>query len=182
MSFKLDLATERLNLSALRLEDAQDFLAGLNDYSILKMVGSWPYPLTMDYVTTRFQAVVRKAHSTDFVLTIRNGSALVGTIGAYQLQDEGEDAWSIGFMSAMTFWGQGLMTEAVQAVCQHVAAIQEAPDIMADVFVENVASMRVLEKCGFIRQGEPEYGWSEARQEESLCHKFWLRPNRKKPS
>jgi [ribosomal protein S5]-alanine N-acetyltransferase len=47
----------------------------------------------------------------------------------------------------------GIMTAAVRATSDHVFAHFNVVRLEAPVFEWNAASMRVLEKCGFVREG-----------------------------
>ena len=51
-------------------------------------------------------------------------------------------------------WGRGLATEAAACVAQHAFATLGYERLFALVFQENRASMRVLEKLRFVRDGE----------------------------
>jgi RimJ/RimL family protein N-acetyltransferase len=58
-----------------------------------------------------------------------------------------------GYWLAEPHWGRGIMTAAVRAVAEHVLAHFDVARLEAPVFAWNPASMRVLEKCGFVREG-----------------------------
>jgi [ribosomal protein S5]-alanine N-acetyltransferase len=55
----------------------------------------------------------------------------------------------IGYWLAKRCWGQGIMTEAVRAICQHGFNEMGLHRITAGIFAGNTASARVLEKAGF---------------------------------
>ena len=50
--------------------------------------------------------------------------------------------------------GQGLATEIVAAFCDHITRRHAPEALTAEVFTDNPASRRVLEKCGFRLTGE----------------------------
>mgnify|MGYP000146317199 CR=1 FL=1 len=54
---------------------------------------------------------------------------------------------------AQPFWGRGLATGAVRQLCAQVFARTDILRIGAEVFAENLASCRVLEKSGFQLEG-----------------------------
>jgi len=56
----------------------------------------------------------------------------------------------VGYWLGRSFWGQGL---ASRAISEFVSLVPARP-IHAHVAKSNVASIRVLEKCGFQRSGE----------------------------
>jgi ribosomal-protein-alanine N-acetyltransferase len=77
---------------------------------------------------------------------------LVGTAG-YNQWDRGNNSAAIGYDLARRYWGQGLMTEALEAMLRFGFDAMSLNRIEADVTVGNDASVRVLEKLGFQREG-----------------------------
>jgi RimJ/RimL family protein N-acetyltransferase len=61
------------------------------------------------------------------------------------------DSRMVGYWLGSEFWGRGIATEALK---QFVTEIKERP-LTASVAEHNVASIRVLEKCGFAAIGGP---------------------------
>ena len=74
---------------------------------------------------------------------------IVGSISVERLANVQRNAGSIGYMVLTPFWSQGIGTEAVRQICG--IAFQEfaLERIIGEVFPENLASARVLEKNGF---------------------------------
>ena len=58
-----------------------------------------------------------------------------------------------GYWLAEAHWGRGIATAAARATVEHVFARFDVVRLEASVFEWNPASMRVLEKCGFAREG-----------------------------
>lgn len=56
----------------------------------------------------------------------------------------------VGYWIGKEYWGQGVAT---RALAQFLGVVTERP-LYAHVVEHNVGSIRVLEKCGFIRQRE----------------------------
>jgi RimJ/RimL family protein N-acetyltransferase len=56
----------------------------------------------------------------------------------------------VGYWLGRDFWGKGIATQALAAFLGHVTT----RPLVAHVVKHNVASIRVLEKCGFTRSGE----------------------------
>jgi [ribosomal protein S5]-alanine N-acetyltransferase len=59
----------------------------------------------------------------------------------------------LGFVLARSYWGRGLMTEAVTAVKDWALAHSSVDRVWATCDVENFASARVLEKSGLTPRG-----------------------------
>lgn len=69
---------------------------------------------------------------------------------------EGEMA--LRYALASPYWGQGYMTEAVQAIIAYTFTVLNAPQVTADCALDNIASRRVMEKAGMVYAGiEQEY-------------------------
>jgi len=65
----------------------------------------------------------------------------------------------VGYVLARHRWGSGLMPEALEALADACLARPEIFRVQALCDVDNRASARVLEKCGFVREGRLErYG------------------------
>ncbi len=70
-------------------------------------------------------------------------------IGYVQLVPIGEGKWEIGYHVAKAFTGKGYATEAVKAFLPVIAKRVGISEVYGIRLLENVASGRVLEKCGF---------------------------------
>ena len=62
-------------------------------------------------------------------------------------------ARSLGYALGIRYWGQGYMTEAVRAVIRFGFEKMSLDVISATCYPDNLASRRVLEKCGFQYEG-----------------------------
>jgi RimJ/RimL family protein N-acetyltransferase len=71
---------------------------------------------------------------------------VAGNIGCWE--DDGQ--LFVGYWIGREFWGRGLATRALA----EVARIVDARPLHAHVVKHNVASVRVLEKCGFVQIDE----------------------------
>jgi RimJ/RimL family protein N-acetyltransferase len=82
---------------------------------------------------------------------------VVGSIGSWGDPDEREITYWIG----RSYWGKGIATDAVKAFL----AVDRTRPLHARVAYNNVASRRVLEKCGFRAIGS-ERSFAHARSGE----------------
>jgi [ribosomal protein S5]-alanine N-acetyltransferase len=60
---------------------------------------------------------------------------------------------SLGYCLSEAAWGHGYATEAARALLQWAFATLDLNRVQAEVDTRNVASARVLEKLGFVREG-----------------------------
>ena len=77
---------------------------------------------------------------------------LIGTCGLYSVSAHHKRA-SIGFDLLPAYWRRGIMTEALQAYVPYCFKSSGLSRIQALVLPGNVASIRLLEKLGFQREG-----------------------------
>ena len=78
--------------------------------------------------------------------TIVSQAQVAGNVVCFQQSGK----WFVGYWLGRRFWGQGIAT---QALAGFVASVAARP-LHAYVAKNNVASIRVLEKCGFAVSGE----------------------------
>jgi RimJ/RimL family protein N-acetyltransferase len=91
------------------------------------------------------------AGSDDFV--IERDGVVIGKAGFWQLPD-------VGYILHPDHWGLGLASEAVAAAVDHVFTTRSVEALTADVDPENAASIRLLERLGFLRTGFAERTWN----------------------
>jgi uncharacterized protein (TIGR00725 family) len=94
------------------------------------------------------------SQSTKTVFAIDVDGQAVGGIGFSTHDDSPSFVAVIGYWLGEEFWGRGIATEALCAVTSYAFAADEGLHrIIANVFPWNPASMRVLEKAGYTREG-----------------------------
>ena len=60
----------------------------------------------------------------------------------------------IGYWVAKPYWNQGFCTEALRLMLEHIRQTTDIKSLISGHFVDNPASGRVMEKCGFVPTGE----------------------------
>src|SRR5262245_2129280 len=91
--------------------------------------------------------------------TILFGGQVAGSIGAFVAPWSGK--LEVSYWIGKEFWGKGIAT---QALAVFLRAVQARP-LYARAARDNIASLRVLDKCGFTITGY-ERGFANARGEE----------------
>jgi RimJ/RimL family protein N-acetyltransferase len=86
------------------------------------------------------------------VFAIDVGGEAVGGIGFHLGQDVARLSAEIGYWLARPFWGRGIVTEALRAVTTHAIETHGLVRLYAMPFAWNLASARVLEKAGYVRE------------------------------
>lgn len=60
----------------------------------------------------------------------------------------------VGYWVGKPYWNQGICTEALQLMIDHIRSTTNYTSLICSHFVDNPASGRVMEKCGFVPTGE----------------------------
>lgn len=89
---------------------------------------------------------------------------LVGQISCFPM----DGRRCVGYWVAREWWGRGVATRALGLLLEEVAA----RPMHARAARSNAASIRVLERCGFVVTG---YEWSEATDRWPACEEALLR-------
>ena len=82
-----------------------------------------------------------------------NGHA-VGSIGFFIQHDVYEKNAEVGYWLGEDYWKQGIMSEALKRICAFGFDNYDIERIYAEPFADNKGSRGVLEKAGFILEGE----------------------------
>ena len=59
-----------------------------------------------------------------------------------------------GYWIAKPYWNKGICTEALKLMIEHIRKMTDIKSLISGHFVDNPASGRVMEKCGFIPTGQ----------------------------
>ncbi len=111
----------------------------------------FPHPYTMDDAVWWVQGASAGYPVTDFAIEV--DGAAVGGVGFILRDDVYTGTAEIGYWLGEDYWGRGIVTEAVRAMTDYAFGAFRLHRIYAEVFEWNPASMRVLEKCGYEREG-----------------------------
>ena len=154
------LTTERLLLRPLVDTDAPEIFIQRSDERILQYT-QVPKALDLDDAVKFIDMILdlaEKGESLYWAICRKGEQKLIGTICLWHLDKEKTTA-EIGFTMHPDYWGQGLTTEAVRAVTEFGFEKMGANIIEASSNEQNLASIKLLEKVGFVKTGiEEQYG------------------------
>lgn len=138
------IVTERLILRPLTAEDADDVFEWVGDHIVNRFM---PYNLydNVEQVKEWIAGIDEDHNHFGFELAETGKVIGSGDVGF----DPENDAYGLGYNLNRAFWGQGFTTEASKAMIQWAYETVGARDFIACHAVENPASGKVLQKCGF---------------------------------
>jgi RimJ/RimL family protein N-acetyltransferase len=145
---------ERIHLTEFRSADKSALIAHLADREIYERTLRIPFPYTEAEADQWLAIATGENQRHVIAFAIRNtDGALIGSCGVEGWNGGTSHRAEIGYWLARTYWGQGVMTAVVRQVCAFAFADLGLRKLCAQVFANNPASARVLEKCGFECEG-----------------------------
>jgi ribosomal-protein-alanine N-acetyltransferase len=148
----MQIVTERLVLRHARLTDAEAMHEILSDPVAMAYWSSLPHERpeqTRDWIAAMVEAAAT-GPSLDFIIDL-DGRA-IGKAGFWRPPE-------IGYILHPDHWGRGLAREALTAVIRAGFELGGLDEIRADVDPRNEASLRLLERLGFVRTGYGKDTW-----------------------
>lgn len=133
-------------------EDAPSLTKYANNRNIwINLRDGFPHP----YRKSDAEFFIKKFQQLEplTVYAIATPTEVIGSIGFSIGEDVHRFAAELGYWLAEPFWGKGIMTKVVKAVCEfgfHEFGLRR---IFAEPYISNLASAKVLEKAGFQKEG-----------------------------
>lgn len=154
------LESPRLRLRAFADRDAVDVFDLYADREAVRFGYAPPMADLADArrVIEDTQTLARQRTLYHFGVAERAGDRIVGHATLFKWDEEQKRA-EIGYSIRRDRWGKGLATEAVAALIDFAFARLAIRRLEADADPRNGASMRVLEKLGFVREGYLRERW-----------------------
>ena len=135
------IETKRLLIRPFTADDSEDLLAVWSDQANERFIGGTP-PESIDELRAWIE------RGMPWGVWERETGELVGDCGLFF--DEGHCAWELAYGFRRDRWERGYATEAARACVRHGFDELGLNKIVADVDPANIASVRVLENCGFV--------------------------------
>ena len=150
----LTLQTPRLILRKLEITDAADIFAYAHDpevstYTLWEAHQS--INETYEYLNNFVFKMYRNGTGMTWGIVEKGSSKLIGTCGLHVTPVHRRA--ELGYTLSRDYWGQGLMTEAVNVAIAFGFHVMQLLRIQAYCAVENISSARVLEKSGMQFEG-----------------------------
>ena len=116
------------------------------------LLDRFPSPYTIADADAWVQRWQKQDPVINFAIANENDE-VIGGIGLEFREDVYRKTPLIGYWLAEPYWGKGIMPQAIKPICDYAFEKLDVICILAYVFSKNAASMRVLEKAGFVKRG-----------------------------
>jgi len=97
-------------------------------------------------------ALSKGEYPVSAVFTVSEDGELLGTCGISAIPD-GHNVALIGYQLTPSVWGQGVGTCCAEFLLHYAKNYLNIRKLFGDCVTENVASVKILEKCGFSFEG-----------------------------
>jgi RimJ/RimL family protein N-acetyltransferase len=111
----------------------------------------FPFPYELEQARSFLSWITRQPSPT--VWAIEAGGEAVGGVGLELHSDVERVSAEIGYWLGESVWGRGIATAAVIGVTAEAFKRFDITRIYAVPFADHAASIRVLEKAGYVREG-----------------------------
>lgn len=147
------LETERVSFRYFKKSDIDDLVKICND-EIFNQFIPLPYPYDENDAKFWIAKMPQKRKyglEYDFAVIKKDDKALIGSISL--TIDKKYACGELGCWIARPFWGQGYATEVMKKIIEFSFANIGLHKVYAKCYKENIASAKVIQKCGLTKIG-----------------------------
>ena len=145
------LETERLYIRRFEEKDLPDFYAYASDAQVGPSAGWKPHE-SLEESEEILNGFIKSADI--FAMEHKKDGKIIGSLGLHEdRKRDFKGARMLGYAMGKDYWGQGLMTEAVNALLEYAFDELNMDIISAYHYPFNLRSKRVLIKAGFALEG-----------------------------
>jgi RimJ/RimL family protein N-acetyltransferase len=150
----------RLTLRPVASADLADLLAINGDPQVTQFLPYATWQSLDDGAAwlARMEALAATGTGQQFVVVRRSDAVVIGTALLFK-HDAASQRVELGYVLGRSHWGQGLMREALQALCGHAFGALALRRIEAEVNPLNLASCQLLSRLGFTLEGTLRQRW-----------------------
>ena len=142
----------RCVLRSWREGDANSLVRHANNYEVWRRLrDGFPHPYTR--ADAEWWIIFARQQDPQTHLAIEVRGEAVGGIGLELGSDIERRSAEIGYWLGEAFWRKGITTAAVRAMTSYGFEALDLTRICAVPFASSSTSIRVLEKCGYVREG-----------------------------
>ena len=132
--------------------DAESLQRHANNRNVsIHLRDRFPFPYEMQHATTFLGWIARQPAPTVWAIEVDGEAA--GGIGIELHTDVERVSAEIGYWLGERYWCRGIATEALRAVTVEAFTRFEITRLYAVPFADHAASVRVLEKAGYVKEG-----------------------------
>ena len=165
MDTKIDVTNVKIETPRLLLRSWKESdLRNLFEYASVDGVGEmagWKHHESIEETQNILHSFM--SDKDVFALELKSANKVIGSLGLHYSWANNDNDYAdlavkeIGYVLSKTYWGQGLMPEAVNAVINYCFDVLGLDALTVGHFEGNAQSKRVIEKSGFIFVKQSEH-------------------------
>ena len=149
----LIIETERLLLRPFEAADLNDFYEYASVEGVGEMAG-WKHHESIEKSQEILDRFIKEDKT--FAIVLKENNKVIGSLGVekYGMEHaltefDGYIGREIGYVLSKSYWGKGLMPEAVRAIIRYLFDDLHFDFLLCGYYDFNIQSKKVQEKCGF---------------------------------
>lgn len=142
------ITTDRIILRNFKADDLNDLYEYCSQEGVGEMAG-WPRHTSLNYSRRVLNYYIHNKNL--FAVVYKGNNKVIGHIGINEDSEDGRtDTKELGYALNKNYWNKGIMTEVVKAVLADLFEKWTGINyVYACCFKNNLASKKLIEKCGF---------------------------------
>jgi RimJ/RimL family protein N-acetyltransferase len=165
----MELISGDIRLRPFRLSDSKRLVELANNEKIARNLrDGFPHPYHANHAREFIERCIEMHPQTIFAIEYKG--EYVGNIGLVKGNDVYRKSAEVGYFIGEPYWNKGITTIALTLICEYGFTNLDVVRIHAGVYEHNLPSQKVLEKCGFKKEGvfekavfKREKYWNEVR-------------------
>lgn len=150
-----ELKTNRITLRDFRISDSENLFNNYGTDTEITKYMLWKNFKTVEEAENSINYYIEcyknNSNFRQYAIEENNTHDLIGQI-SFTINKRHESA-EIAYLISREYQGQGYAKESINLLCDYLFNEIKCTRISAEVMVENISSIKVLEKCGFITEG-----------------------------
>ena len=149
------LETERLLLKPYELEFAEEIYQVVKHKEIADTMVMIPHPYPREVVDSwisYLQKSFEQGAAYEFAVFLKESDRYIGNCGLVTVSKTHKNA-EVGYFIDVSQWGKGYATEACKKIINFGFKEHQLNRIYSRCMVRNIASRKVMEKCGMVWEG-----------------------------
>jgi ribosomal-protein-alanine N-acetyltransferase len=154
-SFPVIKVDDELVLRQITYDDSQEYYEYMQDSDVIRYVPEECIPRNMERVKEEIEYsmdLFRYRRSIYWVIAKKDSNKLIGSCG-FNYWNRDHCRGEISYDLNKKHWGKGIMSKAIKAVLGFAFTQMELHRVEATVTPTNQASLKVLKKAGFKKEG-----------------------------
>lgn len=156
----IDINTQRLRIRPIATDDAAAVFDCYRDKQTMQYWSCLPFQQLSQAQKLVDSGIKAFCENSSLLLAIEftQTQQVIGTMSVFNIHPDSQRA-EIGYLLSRPYWQQGLMTEALNALCDYCFNSLKLNRLEADIDPNNIASAALLIKLGFKLEGYLTQRW-----------------------